>query len=516
MEYRKFHGYLKRPIACAYKYKTIMGGVIGVRFGTPFWNEDGKIISWVLFFNNPDSSRVSSPTLLSLGVSAQVDLTSRDWQDWKVTAWYSRGEFYNSTEQFLSAISSPDFEKPLPNVDGDWAATDQKGAPLPLDILPPPVTVSQGSNRFKLDVQEDYVSWMDFTFYHSMAWDVGLSLFDINYKGKRLMYELSLQEALTHYAGSEPFASQTAFFDVNNGFGTTIQPLIRGYDCPAHATYLNTTFSEGNSTRTVPGAVCMFEYDSGYPIRRHSFSPGAPHTSVAKNIVFTVRTISTVGNYDFMIDYNFFYDGAVEVSARASGYISATYWDGNSEYGFHIHDQLSGSLHDHTLTFKADLDILGTQNSVQKVEFVPTSTTYPWSQGRIHNTFKAERSFVDTETSINWAGNDAALYAIVNKDTPNRFGEYPGYRIKRSSGTTHLTVQNSTNIVKTGAYTTHDFYITKQKDVEPRLADPYNQFSLDDPLVDFAQFLDEESIEQQDLYVFLLLSFFTSLFAYSM
>jgi primary-amine oxidase len=217
-----------------------------------------------------------------------------------------------------------------------------------------------------------------------------------------------------------------------------------------------------------------------------------------------------------MIDYNFFYDGAVEVSARASGYVSATYWDGNSEYGFHIHDQLSGSLHDHTLTFKADLDILGTQNSVQKVEFVPTSTTYPWSQGRIHNTFKAERSFVDTETSINWAGNDAALYAIVNKDTPNRFGEYPGYRIKRSSGTTHLTVQNSTNIVKTGAYTTHDFYITKQKDVEPRLADPYNQFSLDDPLVDFAQFLDEESIEQQDLYVFFLLSFFTSLFAYSM
>jgi primary-amine oxidase len=448
--------------------------------------------------------------LLSLGVSAQVDLTSRNWQDWRITGWYSRGDFYESTEDFRSAIFSLGFEKPPPNVYGNWTLTDQQGAPMPLDNLPPPVSVSQGSQRFTLDVKEDYVSWMDFSFYFSMSHDVGLSLFDINYKGNRLMYELSLQDALTHYAGSEPFASQATFFDVGTGFGTTLQPLIRGYDCPSHATYLNTTYSEGNGTRTQVDGICMFEYDAGFPIRRHSFSPGAPHTSVAKNIVFTVRTISTVGNYDFMIEYHFFYDGAIEVSARASGYISAAYWDGNSDYGFHIHDHLSGSLHDHMLTFKADLDILGTKNSVQKVEFVPTSTTYPWSQGRVHNTFKASRSFLETETSIDWPGNDAAIYAIVNKDTPNPFGEYPGYRIKRSAGTTHLTVQNSTNAGKAAAYTTHDFYVTKQKNIEPRAADGYNQYAPEDPLVDFAKFLDEESIEQEDLYASLLLPSLTS------
>jgi primary-amine oxidase len=487
-----------------------------VRFGTPFWNEDGKIISWIAFFASPDPGDVSSPTLLPLGVSAQVDLTSRNWQDWQIKAWYSRGEFYASTDEFRHAVFSSGFAKPLPNIDGNWTGTNQQGAPFPLDDLPPPITVSQGSNRFKLDAQEDYVSWMDFSFYYSVAWDVGFQLFDINYKGNRLIYELSLQEALTHYAGSEPFASQTAFFDVSNGFGSTMQPLVRGYDCPAHATYLNATFSEGNGTRTQQDAICMFEYDAGYPIRRHSFSPAAPHTSVAKNIVFTVRTISTVGNYDFMIDYNFFYDGAIEVSARASGYISSAYWDGNTEYGFHIHDQLSGSLHDHTLTFKADLDVLGTKNSVQKIEFVPTSTTYPWSQGRVHNTFKAERSFVDSEASINWSGNDAASYSVVNKDTPNRFGEYPGYRMKRSAGMAHLTVQNSTNIGKTGAFTTHDFYLTKQKDVEPKAADPYNQYATDNPLIDFAEFLDGESIEQEDMYVFFLPCLLISLFAYSM
>lgn len=45
-------------------------------------------------------------------------------------------------------------------------------------------------------------------------------------------------------------------------------------------------------------------------------------------------------------------------------------------YGFKIHDSLSGSMHDHVLTFKADFDILGTKNSVQKVEFVPATVEY--------------------------------------------------------------------------------------------------------------------------------------------
>jgi primary-amine oxidase len=95
------------------------------------------------------------------------------------------------------------------------------------------------------------------------------------------------------------------------------------------------------------------------------------------------------------------------------------------------------------------------------------------------------------------------MYAIVNKDTPNRFGEYPGYRMKRNAGTTHLTAVNATDTGKAAAYATHDFYVTNQKHTEPRAADAYNQYAPEDPLVDFGKFLDEESIEQQDLYVLL-------------
>ena len=471
---------------------------MGIRLGVPFWEEDDRIISWAAFFAIP-TSEVGSPTLLPLGVSVRFDLTGRDWEDWKATGWYSRGKYYESTEEFSNAVFSQGFEKPQPNVDGNWTSTDKQGDALPLDDLPPPVSVSQGVQRYRLDAQEDYVSWMDFSFYLATSRDIGLSLFDIQYKGKRLLYELSLQEAVTLYAGSEPFASQATFFDTVDGLGATLVPLIQGYDCPSYATYLNATFSEGNTTNTVAGAICIFEHDAGFPIRRHSVP--LSYTSVAKNIVFTVRTISTVGNYDFMIEYHFFYDGAIEVSVRASGYISAAYWDGNSDYGFHIHDYLSGSLHDHVLTFKADLDVMGTKNSVQKIEFVPETTEYPWSQGIAHETFKTSRSFLSNESSVNWAENDNIIYAFVNQDTPNRFGEYPGYRMKRSAGTIHFTNGKATNVGKAAASATHDFHITKQKDTEPRAADSYNQFAPQDPIVDFSKFLDGESVEQEDVVV---------------
>ncbi|KAF2269570.1 amine oxidase catalytic domain-containing protein [Lojkania enalia] len=481
-------------------WNTTFAEGLSFRLGTPLWEENGHLISWASITGSR-VSKISSETLLPYGVFTRIDFTSNNWEEWAATGWFTGGRFYSSTDDFREAVFSDGFKKPQPNVDGPWTSTDKQGEAPPLDKLPPPVPASQGQKRFWLDKEQNYVSWMDFSFYFSFSMDIGLSLYNIQYKNKRLIYELSLQEAFTHYTGSEPFASQTTFWDTGSGMGLSSFPLVKGYDCPSYATYLGATFSMNDNTMTRDDAICIFEHDAGYPIRRHGSFP--QYTSVAKNIIFTVRTISTVGNYDYLIDYNFFYDGAIEVSVRLSGYISAEYWDGNEEYGFHIHDYLSGSLHDHVLTFKADFDILGEKNSVQKVKLEPVTAEYPWSPGNPRNTMRAIRSFVTNEddASIKWADNDNSLYAIVNKDSPNRFGEFPGYRIKRSAITSHLTFPNSSNAGKAANFALHDLYITKQKDTEPRAADPSNGLQPEDPLVDFAKFLDGESIEQEDLVV---------------
>lgn len=99
------------------------------------------------------------------------------------------------------AYFSPGFIKLGANVEGDWARTDRRGPVLPMDKNYPPLAVAPTGARYSVDVTRKYVEWMDFSFYVGFSRDTGVSLYDVRYKGQRVLYELGLQEALAHYAG---------------------------------------------------------------------------------------------------------------------------------------------------------------------------------------------------------------------------------------------------------------------------------------------------------------------------
>jgi hypothetical protein len=48
-----------------------------------------------------------------------------------------------------------------------------------------------------------------------------MRLYDVKYKGERILYELGLQEAIAHYAGNDPTQSGTAYL------GKILPPLPR-------------------------------------------------------------------------------------------------------------------------------------------------------------------------------------------------------------------------------------------------------------------------------------------------
>ena len=230
-----------------------------------------------------------------------------------------------------------------------------------------------GSLFYGLKTAKLTATKVDFSFYLSSGRDLGMQLHNVKYKGDRIIYEVGLQEAVAHYAStSDPFQGSNAYLDSEYGFGEDAFELVSGFDCPAYATYLNTSFYAGETTHTHPGSICLFEIDPGYPIQRHT----APtYVSVSKNIAFVVRSISTVGNYDYLFDYQFYLDGSIHVTVRASGYIQASFWASNmgTQDGFHIHDNLAGSLHEHVLNYKLDLDVAGTANSLMRSALVPIS-----------------------------------------------------------------------------------------------------------------------------------------------
>ncbi|KAH7140917.1 copper amine oxidase [Dactylonectria macrodidyma] len=203
------------------------------------------------------------------------------------------------------------------------------------------------------------------------------------YKGQRILYELGLQKALDNYAGSDPIHSRTAYPDTCYGFGPFAFGFLNVHGCPA---------------------ICLFEFDANHLMDRHSTSE---YVAATKNVYFTVRSVSTIGNYDYMFSCSFFMDGSITVEARASGYIRAAFFAKNHHYPFQIHDQLSGLLHDHMPNYKADFDILGTENTVQSMGKVPHNTTYPPLRGKVLNTIKWNRSYIENEDEgAKWAEHD--------------------------------------------------------------------------------------------------------------
>lgn len=477
---------------------TVTGGendTVSLMTIDPLMQDDGRIVAWHSFWNDPGN--FDAGTLLPMGLFMKTDITGRDPSDWTFGGWLYNDIFYKTTEAFREAVFSPEFENLGVNVPGPWTKTTQQGEVFPLDKLHTPASVAPQGSRFSVDKEEKYVEWMGFSFYIGFSRDVGMTLYDIKYKGERLLYELGLQEALAHYAGVDPVQSNTAYLDSFYGFGPYAFELMPGYDCPVHATYLNSSYYEEETTRTHLNSICMYEFDADFPIQRHT---SYEYISVTKNTQFSVRTISTIGNYDYMFTYSFFMDGSVAVEVRASGYIQSAYYAKNDEYGYHIHDFLSGSMHDHVLNFKADFDVLGTNNTVQLMKVAPTTKKYSWAD-KERKTMHVEREYLkdESQSKMDWDGQTQVV--IVNQEEKNKYGENRGYRIQPYTGTSHLTVLDSSSIVNAAKWAEHDFFVTAQHDSEQRSAHPYNNMDVFDPPINFDHFFDGESLNQTDLVV---------------
>ncbi|KAK0820778.1 hypothetical protein LTR75_001364 [Friedmanniomyces endolithicus] len=460
----------------------------------PVWQYDNKLTRWDTFWNK-NTDVFDAETLLPLGLFLKTDVTGRDPANWTFEGWLYNDIFYPTTADFRKAYWSGNFTKLGANIEGDWARTDQQGPVPPMDTASPPSAIAPSGARYSVDQARKYVEWMDFSFYIGFTRDTGLALYDIRHKGQRIIYELKLQEALAHYAGNDPVQSGTAYLDSYYGFGPYSFQLVPGYDCPSYATFVNTSFFVSETTHTHINSVCLFEFDADYLMQSHTNSA---YTAKTKNIYFTVRAVADVGNYSYLFSYIFYQDGSIKVEVRASGYIQAAYYANNQDYGYHIHDSLSGSMHDHVLNWKVDFDILGTANTMELTTNVPVTQNYVWSD-HPRNTMKLQRSFVETEDDgkIFYTDNGRTQYSIINADKPNKYGEYRGYRILPADGTIHLTIENSSNLIDAANWAKYDIAVTKQKDTEPRSAHPYNGQDVYDPVINFDKFFDGESLLQE-------------------
>lgn len=488
---------LFRGVARGYKNDTLVVGA-----SAPF-SFDGSFrrvwLNWKL--NTP------GPWLHPVNFFQYVDISGTDPSLWKVLKVVYNHQVFNSTESFMEAFRNGTLvrvpERPE-NKDLSWTTRKRVGEQRDLDHLPGPRSVSFAGLRFRVDKARQYISWMGWSMYLGFDRDMGLSLWNIAFKEERIIYQLAPQEALAQYGGNDPMQTTTAWLDRYFGMGGSVRDMLPGYDCPHEAVYLPMTTYASTGSVVRKRAVCIFEQDTGRPITRHSGYMQGEFGAV-KGYILTVRSISTVGNYDYLFDYMFQLDGSIEVRVSASGYLQGGYWEPKQDgYGGRIRETTMGNLHDHVINFKIDFDIGGIENSLLETTTSQETVTQPWFDddwGQEVIQQKITKKIIENENDalLKYPQNFQGGYSIVNQDNRNAWGLPRGYAIHPGYSPVHNTVVGSKRLLNNANWARYNLAVSHRKESEPSSSAIWNMNLPGKPMVDFHNFFDGENITQTDL-----------------
>ncbi|NWT63276.1 AOC3 oxidase, partial [Erythrocercus mccallii] len=378
VEYKQLGGFLKSqvfPSAPAFMQQVMEydGANLAVVTAAPRGFQSGDRVTWFVVFQN-----VSGFFVHPVGLEVLVDHGDLHVSRWQLRQVFYNGRYFASTgdleQEFVAGVlevvrlKQPQADAVL----GSMKPRRPPGSPGPLQFEP------QGP---RYSVRNNHITFQGWSIAFGMNPNTGPRLFDIRYRGERIVYELSLQEALALYGSNCPGGMSTRYLDGSFGIGRFAYELVQGLDCPYTATYVDQHYlAESDTPKTNQKSLCIFEHDSGLPLRRHfSDSQSLYYGGLRKNTL-VIRTISTLINYDYIWDFMFHGNGAVEVRVHATGYISSSFFHGQgTDYGNRVGPHTLGTMHLHHIHYKVDLDVDGQLNSLETQDMEYEFVKDPWS-----------------------------------------------------------------------------------------------------------------------------------------
>ena len=273
------------------------------------------------------------------------------------------------SEEVLRVVD--DGPVPLSATDADFDRTTldrPREVPGPLDTRQP---LGPG-----FEIDRHWVSWQNWRFHLRPDQRVGAVLSLVSYQeqldgpARSVMYQGHLSEIFVPYMDPSFGWYRRNFIDVGEFMaGGLAKALLRGRDCPDYATYIDTVISNDKGRpRTLPDTICVFERETGDPAWRH-WSSEMPDSRRSRDLV--VRVGAVVGNYDYLLDWIFRQDGAIEVRVGATGILEvkatkdkdAVQAGSDADaYGRFVDRNIVAVNHDHYFSYRLDLDIDGTAN----------------------------------------------------------------------------------------------------------------------------------------------------------
>ncbi|XP_071156029.1 putative amine oxidase [copper-containing] [Mytilus edulis] len=407
--------------------------------------------------------------------------------------------FYNQNKETIPKIPLPLYSS------DDFSTLNQRGIP-PMDpSLRNPKQFSPDGKRY--NVQGHHVEYMFWKFDFRMSTIHGPQLYDIRFKNERIAYELSIQEIAVFYSGFKPNDILAQFLDSIALIGLQSKVLFPGVDCPEDATLIGSSFHVGGvSSYELTTSFCLFELNTGMPLRRHHsywFSNGRFYEGM-ENIVLVLRTIPTIGNYDYIIDFIFYPNGALEVKVTSTGYVRALFYTkGDEKYSFQLHDNFGAPIHHHLFHIKADLDIKGTSNRFATLDINTEEIENQFSEVPVEQIIqlKFNTSVKKTEKDAAYRFNfDAPKYLVMyNEQMKDNYGNVKSYRIL-NKGMTYQLLPRGYGNEPIASWARYQMAVTKYNDSERTSSSVYGSLDIKEPVVDFQKYIDDnDSILDEDL-----------------
>lgn len=353
--------------------------------------------------------------------------------------WFN-GNQYKSMDGLASLFRNGSIQcdpRPFPKVDKNLFSTlNRRGAmPETAKNKRNPVFVQPDGQRYTVNGRR--VKYMHWSFNFRLSTSYGPQVYDIRYENKRIVYELGLQEVSVFYSGNSPQQRFSDYMDSAELIGPSAQGLIPGVDCPNHATYYDTRhITETSETADVTKNVfCLFELNTGEPLRRHHsyYESEGKFYEGMENVYLVLRTIVTVVNYDYVLDFRFYQNGVIEVKSMSTGFaLTNAFSEMEKRYGFQLNDHIVASFHTHLFHFKVDLDVNGQSNRYETIDIKNQTKQNEFSK-QVNSTYSQgylELSLKNSEKDAAYKFNfDTPKYHIFYKNaSKDKYGNPKAYR----------------------------------------------------------------------------------------
>ena len=398
-------------------------------------------------------------------------------------------------------IEVTDDETP-PVASGAQELSEKANAPLRAGLKP---LLSQMPEGVSFEVSGQEIRWQNWRFRYSIQAMKGLVLYDVRYEDRGrvrpILHKVALAEMLVPYSDARKSWSFRNAFDVGEyGTGRTAHTLDPLVDVPPHAAFFDGHFAtDTGEPETIERAAAVYERDGGLLWKHHDEKNEVMHARRARQLVVTFMT--TVGNYDYGINYIFHQDGVLDVEVELTGILLA---QGSPlerdpcapSCHAMVERHIVAPPHQHFFSFRVDFDVDGLENTPVEANAVavgpgaanPDGNAFGLAE-RVLRTEKGAVGHVDHATHRAWK--------VVNPRVRNDLGHPVGYALVPGVNSAPYLLPDAQMRQRAG-FIEHHIWFTRYREGEDSSAGPYpNQGPPGRGLP--AWIADDEALEGQDL-----------------